>query len=40
MLVYKTASGIESYTLTFHCYTGPDASGDHTGTGLTTKQDQ
>jgi hypothetical protein len=40
VLVYKTASGIESYTLTFHCYTGPDGSGDHTGSAITTKQNQ
>jgi hypothetical protein len=40
VLVYKTASGVDGYTLSFHCYTGPNGSGDHTGTGLTTKQDQ
>jgi hypothetical protein len=40
VLVYKTASGAETYTLTFHCMTGPDGTGDHTGTSITTKQNQ
>ena len=40
VLVYKTAAGSESYTLTFHCLTGPDGTGDHTGTSLTTRQNQ
>jgi hypothetical protein len=40
VLVYKTASGSESYTLTFHCMTGPNGTGDHTGTTITTKQSQ
>ena len=40
VLVHKTAAGSETYTLTFHCLTGPDGTGDHTGTSLTTRQNQ
>jgi hypothetical protein len=40
LLVYKTAAGDESYTLSFHCMTGPNGTGDHTGTSITTRQDQ
>ncbi len=40
VLVYKTASGNESYSLTFHCMTGPDGTGEHTGTSITTRQNQ
>jgi hypothetical protein len=40
VLVHKTDAGSESYTLTFHCLTGPDGTGDHTGTSITTRQNQ
>lgn len=40
VLVDKTESGAESYSLSFHCYTGPDGSGTHTGTSHTILQDQ
>jgi hypothetical protein len=40
VLVFKTAAGAESYSLTFHCMTGPDGTGDHTGTSVTTRQNQ
>ena len=40
VLVDKTDAGAESYTMTFHCFTGPDGTGFHTGTSLTILQDQ
>jgi hypothetical protein len=40
VLVYKTDAGVESYTLTFHCLTGPGGTGDHTGTSIATRQNQ
>jgi hypothetical protein len=40
VLVYKSGSGAESYTFTFHCTTGPDGGGLHTGTAITTRQNQ
>jgi hypothetical protein len=40
VLVYKSGPGAESYTFTFHCTTGPDGSGFHTGTAITTRQNQ
>jgi hypothetical protein len=40
VLVYKSAPGVESYTLTFHCTTGPGGGGLHTGTAITTRQNQ
>ena len=40
VLVDKTGAGAESYTLTYHCYTGPNGTGIHTGTTLTTLQNQ
>lgn len=40
VLVDKTAAGAESYTLDFHCTTGPDGTGEHTGTEIITRQSQ
>jgi hypothetical protein len=40
VLVYKTAAGSEEYSLVVHCMTGPDGTGDHTGTLVITKQSQ
>lgn len=40
VLVYKTGAGSESYTLTYHCMTGAGGSGDHTGSGIATRQNQ
>jgi hypothetical protein len=40
VLVDKSAAGAESYSLSFHCMTGPDGTGVHTGTASTLVQDQ
>ena len=40
VLVDKSAAGAESYTLTFHCVTGTNGSGLHTGTEIVTRQSQ
>jgi hypothetical protein len=40
VLVDKSGAGAESYTLTFHCTTGPGGTGLHTGTSDVTLQDQ
>jgi hypothetical protein len=40
VLVYKNSAGAESYTLTFHCLTGVDGTGIHTGTSIATRQNQ
>jgi hypothetical protein len=40
VLVDKTGAGAESYTLSFHCTTGPDGTGVHAGTASTLVQDQ
>jgi hypothetical protein len=40
VLVDKSAAGSENYTLTFHCLTGPNGTGLHTGTDVVTRQDQ
>ena len=40
VLVYKTAAGADSYTLTYHCFTGPDGTGIHTGTSIVERQNQ
>jgi hypothetical protein len=40
VLVYKTGAGADSYTLTYHCYTGLDGTGMHTGTALVVKHNQ
>lgn len=40
VLVFKTGIDSENYTLTFHCYTGPDGTGIHTGTSIVTRQNQ
>jgi hypothetical protein len=40
VLVDKTGSGTKSYSLNFHCYTGPGGTGVHTGTSHTVVQDQ
>jgi hypothetical protein len=36
----KTAAGAVNYTLTFHCMTGANGSGIHTGTTIVFKQNQ
>lgn len=38
--VRKTTAGEASYTLTFHCMTGPDGTGIHTGSDVTVRQSQ
>ncbi len=40
VLVDKSAAGTESYVLTYHCLTGPDGTGLHTGTTLVVRQNQ
>lgn len=40
VLVDKTGEGAENYVLTFHCWTGPDGTGLHTGTDLIVRQSQ
>lgn len=40
LFVKKSASGSENYSLTFHCMTGTNGTGVHTGTSITTKQSQ
>lgn len=40
VLVDKTTDGAESYVLTYHCWTGPDGTGLHTGTDLIVRQSQ
>ena len=40
VLIDKTAAGAENYTLDFHCFTGPDGTGIHTGTSIVTRQNQ
>jgi hypothetical protein len=40
VLVDKTAAGEESYLLEFHCQTGPNGTGIHTGTDYSLYQDQ
>jgi hypothetical protein len=40
VLVDKSGPGAENYTLTFHCVTGPDGEGLHTGTSISTRQNQ
>jgi hypothetical protein len=40
VFVSKPLAGAVSYTLTFHCMTGPDGTGEHTGTTPVFKQNQ
>lgn len=40
VLVDKSGAGAENYVLTFHCVTGPDGTGLHTGTDVITRQNQ
>ncbi|MBY0398936.1 hypothetical protein K2X89_01480 [Myxococcota bacterium] len=40
VLVDKSGIGGENYVLTFHCKTGPDGTGLHTGTAIVTRQNQ
>jgi len=40
VLIDKSGAGAESYTLTFHCMTGPNGTGVHTGTDSINVQDQ
>jgi hypothetical protein len=40
VLIDKSATGTESYVLTFHCLTGPGGTGIHTGTDIIVRQNQ
>jgi hypothetical protein len=40
VLVDKSGAGAENYVLTFHCVTGPDGTGLHTGTDVIARQNQ
>lgn len=40
VLVTKSGSGSKFYSLTYHCTTLPDGAGVHTGSALSTLQDQ
>ena len=40
VLVDKSGAGSENYVLTYHCLTGPNGTGLHTGTDLVTRQNQ
>jgi hypothetical protein len=40
LLVDKSGAGFRSYVLTFHCLTGPNGTGLHTGTSIATQQNQ
>lgn len=40
VLVTKTGGGAKTYSLSFHCTTGPDGSGSHAGTSLSVLQNQ
>ena len=40
VLVYKIGAGADSYTLTYHCYTGVNGTGIHTGTAIVRGQNQ
>lgn len=38
VFVFKSQSGVANYVLDFHCMTGPEGGGLHTGTDIITKQ--
>jgi len=40
VIVYKMGPGADSYTLTYHCYTGVNGTGIHTGTAIVVRQSQ
>jgi hypothetical protein len=40
VLVTKTGSGAKTYSLSFHCTTGPDGAGSHAGTSITVLQNE
>ena len=40
VLIDKSGAGAENYVLTFHCVTGPDGTGLHTGSDLVSRQNQ
>ena len=40
VLIDKSGAGAENYVLTFHCLTGPDGTGLHTGSDIVTRQNQ
>lgn len=40
VLVDKNVAGSETYQFAYHCWTGPDGTGLHTGTGITAVQVQ
>jgi len=40
VLVDKSAAGADTYQIAYHCWTGPDGSGLHTGTDIVSVQNQ
>ncbi len=40
VFVLKSATGTENYTLSYHCMTGNNGAGAHTGTTIVTKQNK
>lgn len=38
VFVFKSQSGVANYTMEFHCMTGPDGGGLHTGTTIIVRQ--
>ena len=40
VLVDKSAAGGKFYDLTYHCWTGPDGTGVHTGSSIVTRQSE
>mgnify|MGYP000848396707 CR=1 FL=1 len=40
VLVDKSGPGAKFYDLTYHCWTGPDGTGVHTGTSLIIRQSE
>jgi len=40
VLVDKNAAGAETYQISYHCYTGPNGTGLHTGTLIVAVQNQ
>jgi hypothetical protein len=40
VFVSKAGSGVLNYTLTYHCMTGADGGGLHTGTTIVFRQNQ
>ena len=40
VLVDKSGAGAENYRLSYHCVTGPNGTGQHTGTSTSVRQNQ